>query len=182
MRGGPYARVRGNSTKCQPASSPRRSRGQVKHLTVERSDLSSTAARVLQRSPLTATRLARTSCPTRRPVRHRLRASETAPEFLWKNDRRYEQYGGEGRIRTSEGIPPADLQSAPFGRLGTSPYDIPARQHVAVGPSDCRNNGRRLSTETAPRSLSPAVREEMTARARAAVDVDHRAGDIVGGP
>jgi hypothetical protein len=29
--------------------------------------------------------------------------------------------GGEERIRTSEGIPPADLQSAPFGRLGTSP-------------------------------------------------------------
>jgi hypothetical protein len=41
-------------------------------------------------------------------------------------------YGGEGRIRTSEGIPPADLQSAPFGRLGTSPI-----------LSECRSNTSR---------------------------------------
>ena len=29
--------------------------------------------------------------------------------------------GGGGRIRTSEGYKPADLQSAPFGRSGTPP-------------------------------------------------------------
>ncbi len=29
--------------------------------------------------------------------------------------------GGRGRIRTSEGVPPADLQSAPFGHSGTLP-------------------------------------------------------------
>jgi hypothetical protein len=32
-------------------------------------------------------------------------------------------YGiGQGWIRTSEGVKPADLQSAPFGHFGTYPY------------------------------------------------------------
>ena len=29
---------------------------------------------------------------------------------------------GQGWIRTSEGVKPADLQSAPFGHFGTYPY------------------------------------------------------------
>ena len=32
-------------------------------------------------------------------------------------------YGGEGRIRTSEGLRPADLQSAAFDRFATSPLE-----------------------------------------------------------
>ena len=32
--------------------------------------------------------------------------------------------GGEGRIRTSVGVLPTDLQSAPFSRFGTSPAEI----------------------------------------------------------
>jgi hypothetical protein len=35
--------------------------------------------------------------------------------------------GGEGRIRTSVGVKPSDLQSDPFGRSGTSPCKIPHR-------------------------------------------------------
>ncbi len=42
--------------------------------------------------------------------------------------------GGEGRIRTSVGVKPADLQSAPFGRSGTSPCKSP------IGPSRWRES------------------------------------------
>ena len=37
-----------------------------------------------------------------------------------RNDRAAEKYG-QGWIRTSEGVKPADLQSAPFGHFGTYP-------------------------------------------------------------
>ncbi len=35
-------------------------------------------------------------------------------------------HGGEGRIRTFEGVQPTDLQSAPFNHFGTSPVKSPS--------------------------------------------------------
>jgi hypothetical protein len=44
---------------------------------------------------------------------------------------------GQGWIRTSEGVKPADLQSAPFGHFGTYPLPparcSPQRAHVCEG-------------------------------------------------
>src|SRR5205814_9007337 len=54
----------------------------------------------------------------------------------------HDQYGGragadvdrpgQGWIRTSEGVKPADLQSAPFGRFGT--YPTRERFHIGACP------------------------------------------------
>ena len=47
-------------------------------------------------------------------------------------------YNGQGRIRTSEGIQPADLQSAPFGHLGTYPvFKINTKPEKGIEPPTC---------------------------------------------
>ncbi len=49
---------------------------------------------------------------------------------------RSESNGGPGRIRTYEGIEPADLQSAPFDRFGTDPFKkLPSPSRCADPPT-----------------------------------------------
>ena len=48
----------------------------------------------------------------------------------------YPRAGGGGRIRTFEGVEPADLQSAPFGHSGTPP-DMSTILTVCGDPPVC---------------------------------------------
>ncbi len=51
--------------------------------------------------------------------------SYSRPRLLYQQPRPGDGDGGEGRIRTSEGLRPADLQSAAFDRFATSPPHSP---------------------------------------------------------
>ncbi len=55
--------------------------------------------------------------------------SYSRPRLLHRQPRRRDGDGGEGRIRTSEGLRPADLQSAAFDRFATSPSVFPSQQN-----------------------------------------------------
>ena len=46
---------------------------------------------------------------------------------------------GQGWIRTSEGVKPADLQSAPFGHFGTYPSPSSVTPACAIGSQSRRN-------------------------------------------
>src|SRR5437588_6069052 len=73
---------------------------------------------------------------------------------------------GQGWIRTSEGVKPADLQSAPFGHSGTYPFasvDIGSRQmrrKCALRRITCM--ARFAVTAGNPFSLTPAFRPVRT--------------------
>ena len=60
---------------------------------------------------------------------------------------------GQGWIRTSEGVKPADLQSAPFGHSGTYPFLAQEHRHSPVLPA-LNLFGAVLNASTYCRSLS----------------------------
>src|SRR5881394_193705 len=49
---------------------------------------------------------------------------------------------GQGWIRTSEGVKPADLQSAPFGHFGTYPFKREGSYRLALHGSQVVRSGR----------------------------------------
>ena len=51
---------------------------------------------------------------------------------------------GQGWIRTSEGVKPADLQSAPFGHFGTYPFKREGSYRLALHGSQVVRSGRRV--------------------------------------
>src|SRR5258707_11238814 len=51
---------------------------------------------------------------------------------------------GQGWIRTSEGVKPADLQSAPFGHFGTYPFEREGSYRLAWHGSQVVRRGRRV--------------------------------------
>jgi hypothetical protein len=66
------------------------------------------------------------------------------------------QRTGQGWIRTSEGVKPADLQSAPFGHSGTYPF-----ASVDIGS---RRMHRKYATAALTSILSPGERGTRSAR------------------
>jgi hypothetical protein len=49
--------------------------------------------------------------------------AKVASEEATRNSEPGKKEIGQGWIRTSEGVKPADLQSAPFGHFGTYPFE-----------------------------------------------------------
>src|SRR5437868_13948256 len=57
---------------------------------------------------------------------------------------------GQGWIRTSEGVKPADLQSAPFGHSGTYPF-------ASVDIGSRRKHRKCIASRKIPRSCPPQI-------------------------
>src|SRR5919106_4717345 len=79
------------------------------------------------------------SGPSVRPLRWSGKRDSNPRHSAWKADALPSElfphgYLGGGWIRTNEGVEPADLQSAPFGRLGTPPSrcSSPPRRSLSV--------------------------------------------------